>query len=110
MTISSTPGPWQTSGEVSSDNNHMPSNIEVHGPDGKALIARCFYGASDKERTANARLIESAPMLLAALEIVTAYATAYHAAGVLAGQSDRQTPVSLEIDRAMNIIAQAKGE
>jgi len=73
-----TPTPWTTDGELH-HNNHAPRNVEILGPDGTARVALCFYGKTDQECIANARLIVQAVNchadLLAALEEVAEFAS-----------------------------------
>lgn len=62
-----TPGPWQCDG-IKRVSDRTPDHFAVLGPNGIEAIADCFYGRTDNERAANARLIAAAPALLEALQ------------------------------------------
>lgn len=61
-----TPGPWTALDHITVS-EHTPQHVEVRGPRRIEAIADCFYGRSNVEMFANARLIAAAPELLAAL-------------------------------------------
>lgn len=66
-----TPGPWRCDG-MKRFSDRTPDHFAVLGPNGIEAIADCFYGRTDNERAANARLISAAPRLLSALRGVLA--------------------------------------
>lgn len=73
MTTKHTPEPWETTAH-SKSTDFEPRHCTVTAPhaDGRKihkLIAIVYYGETDAEREANARLITAAPELLAALEL-----------------------------------------
>jgi len=71
-----TPGPWLAL-PCCDEDDHTPRHADViQDPrplgklldDSEPLICRAYYGKTDDERLANARLIAAAPEMLAALE------------------------------------------
>ncbi len=94
-----TPGPWQTNGAINYSET-IPANVEVSGQDGVKRVALCFYGETNQERIANARLITAAPDLLAALEFLLADYTAI--------EGERLTASMVPADKARTAIAKAK--
>ncbi len=65
-----TAGHWRTDG-LRRESATKPRHFTVTGPDGE-LIAECYFGKTDAECAANARLCASAPELLFALSQIIA--------------------------------------
>ncbi len=99
-----TPGPWAAD-KFSRGDDYTPTNCRVTS--GKKEIACAFYGATDGEREANARLIAAAPELLAALEgLLDAYAPR---AGETAKNNGEES-LHCSVREARAAIAKAKGQ
>tara|TARA_Y100000310_G_scaffold297836_1_gene331202 strand:+ start:3941 stop:4249 length:309 start_codon:yes stop_codon:yes gene_type:complete len=99
-----TPSPWVVGNWVTND--HEPQHYEIkangHAGDMKARIAKAYYGQTQAENLANARLIAAAPQLLEALQFL--------AADYMAIEGPKLTMSHVPIRKARAAIKAAEGE
>lgn len=96
-----TPGPWHI--------GVAPGPI-IYGPKGEQVADMFVPMLQDAEHRANARLIASAPALLAMLERVTADAANAYRAIAFVDEGIIPTANLVTLDQARALIAHAKGE